>query len=173
MSIPTAPDPVRLVFTLTFAADVDLERVSEEISERFGLMEKRTEPVATISSRQEEEMGSELQRSFLILYGWFDPGELAMVKLWSNELEEHWRQEGKRRVNIDPLLVGPGNVVLATADAAFHRVYLRHGIYGELVYVYDGITFVSQPCTDPDYREPETIAFFNEVHESVETRWND
>jgi hypothetical protein len=171
MSIPTAPDPVRLVFTVTIVDGVDLELVSNEIAERFGLLESRTELEATISSRQDEEMGGGLKRCFLLLYGWFDPGELAMVKLWSNELEEHWREEGKRRVNIDPVLVGPGNVVMATADAAFHRVYLRHGIYGELVYVYDGITFVSQPWTDPDYREPETIAYFNGLHELVEARW--
>ena len=107
------------------------------------------------------EMGPGLRRMFVGLEGLWDPGWLASLKLRSNALEGRWTREGRRRVNLDPGLVGLAHLVLATGKPAAHRVYLGRGIYAEVEYVFEGKTFRPLPWTYPDYREPEAILFFN------------
>jgi hypothetical protein len=78
-------------------------------------------------------------------------------------MENHWRRNGRRRVNIDPGYVADMKLVLATTKDAAQRVHLGRGIYAEATLHFVSGCFQAQPHTYPDYAADEAIAFFNEV----------
>jgi hypothetical protein len=156
-------------------AAADIERV---MAQALGAVVQRTAEVPfTHSDYYRAELGPHLARSFLAFEGLRDPGDLATAKLHTNDLEEQWREDGRRQVNLDPGMLGLGQMVLASCKPAAHRVYLGQGVYGELEYLFERSSFRSLPWTYPDYREPWAIAFFNVVREGhrvalKESRWS-
>jgi len=100
----------------------------------------------------EEEMGDHLERQFLSFEELIDPGDIVDVKTLTNSLEEQWRQEGKRRINLDPGYIAPAKLVLATTKNHGHRLYLGQGIYGEVTLMYRDNDFRPLFWTYPDYR---------------------
>jgi hypothetical protein len=124
----------------------------------------------------EQEMGPGIRRLYVALDGLWDPGELASLKLRSNQMEQSWARAGKRQVNLDPGLLDLSRLVLASGKPAAHRVYLGQGIYGEVEYLYQRGSFRPLPWTYPDYREQSTIEFFNrlrQVHKSTKRKTYD
>lgn len=162
MSIPVPAEPSVLVFGLLAAPELSLEKVLSRVSSVFGpIRAASAERVFSQSGYYEAEMGRNLRRVYLAMDGTVDPGELARLKTAANALEDHWRQEGRRRVNADPGLLDLTHLVLATGKPAAHRVYLGEGIHAEIEYVFESGSFRPLPWTYPDYREAETIEFFN------------
>ena len=80
-----------------------------------------------------------------------DPGALAAIKLRTNELEQRWAVEGRRRVNLDPGYLSLAKLVLATTKNHGHRIYLGSGIYAEVTLAYRDGGFRPWPWTYPDY----------------------
>jgi len=111
----------------------------------------------------EPEMGPGIRRGYVLLEGTWDPGDLAGIKLRSNELERAWSRQGRRRANLDPGVLNLEQFVLASGKPAAHRVYLGQGIYAEVEYVFQRGSFRPLPWTYPDYRESDTVSFFNQV----------
>ena len=105
------------------------------------------------TSYYDDEMGHGIRRqtaSFLKLVA---PDSIAAIKLRTNEIEASLAIDGKRRVNIDPGLLGLENFILATGKNFTHRIYLRDGIYADLTLIYQKGAFRPLPWTYPDCRE--------------------
>lgn len=111
-------------------------------------------------------MGEGLRRSYAAVEGVVEPERLAPVKLEANALEERWAEAGRRRVNLDPGLLGLTQLVLASLKPSGHRVYLGQGVYAEVEYVFKRGTFERLPWTYGDYAEADVIEFFNELREA-------
>ena len=112
----------------------------------------------------EEEMGHDIFRSYWVLTERLVRGALVEAKLATNGIERKMSKGGKRRVNLDPGLLTPESLILATTKPYSHRVYISKGVYGEIAYMFrkDGqIEFF--PWTYPDYRSPTAVAFFSQV----------
>ncbi|WP_025321531.1 DUF4416 family protein [Deferrisoma camini] len=168
MSRPRPPEPAFVVMGVLVAAAVDPGAVMDRIEAGFGPARSSTPWLPFDSTRYyEREMGPGIRRAFLWLGEPVDPSTLADLKERSNRLEGAWTDpQGRRRVNLDPGVLGLANLVLATGKPAAHRVYLARGIYAEVEYRFERGSFRPLPWTYPDYRAPETIAFFNRVRES-------
>lgn len=114
------------------------------------------------------EMGRDLIRAFWVFSNRILRGSLVEAKLATNRIERELSQEGRRTVNLDPGLLTPESLVLATTKPYAHRIYLSKGIYGELTYMFRrGGRIDHLPWTYPDYREPEVMEFFKMARESV------
>jgi len=111
----------------------------------------------------EAEMGPGLVRGFYSYPRLVDPGRLAELKLWTNELEERFSSEGRRRLNIDPGLLCLGRFSLATTKDRSHRIPLGRGIYAELTLLYERGAWRSLPWTYADWRSPEYLAVLGEL----------
>lgn len=164
MTRPTLPQPATVFAGLLAAPSVGFAEVLAVVSEAFG-------PVTVVSEDirfdqawyYEREMGPGITRRFVGFEGMRDPGNLAQIKLLSNELELRWSVAGRRGVNLDPGLLDLGHVVLASCKPAGHRVYLGDGVYAEVEYLFQHGCYRPVPWTYPDYREQSAVAFFNEL----------
>jgi len=110
----------------------------------------------------EEEMGSGLARKFVIFRDPVEQGTLPVLKLTSGRVESLFLNEnGGRKVNVDPGLLLPDKLVLATSKPSAHRPYLGSGVYADLTLSYHQGSFRPHAWTYPDYADPETIWLMN------------
>jgi hypothetical protein len=171
MGKPRAPRPVKL-FAGLLSGDPDLlSRARQLMTRRWGPTDLESDLWPFNSTDYyEPEMGPGLQRWFVSFERLISPDELAEVKLETNGLE--WKVAGDclaadvaRPVNIDPGYLDFNKLVLATTKDAGHRIYLGHGIYGEVTLQYLHGGWQTRPWTYPDYAQPEYHAFFARVRE--------
>jgi len=171
MRAPAEPKPASYFAGLLGREAELLEALEQDLRPILGPVAFRSEFLPwNLSDYYEEEMGSGLQRRFMLFEGLSSPGALASIKLATREVECKYRRPraegGGRRVNIDPGYIDEAKVVLASTKAAGHRIYLASGIYAEATLYYVGGRF--QPChyTYRDFLWPETLAFLTAAREA-------
>ena len=137
----------------------------ERVSFLFGPVFRRSETVTftNYTDYYEEEMGEGVNRCFWAFSRPFPRGALAEAKLATNRIERDLARGGKRTINLDPGLLTPESLVLATTKPYSHRVYLSKGIFGDLVLMYGKGRFQCMPWTYPDYREDWAQKFLCDV----------
>ncbi|TFG95397.1 MAG: DUF4416 family protein [Calditrichales bacterium] len=157
--------PVKLLAGITYHPSIPVDRI-------IHLLEQHLSKIETISPQYDfsrftdyyqAEMGAELVKQFVVFTDLIQPDQLAEIKIKTNLLEESFRDEAKRRVNIDPGYICPAKLILATTKNYSHRIYLTKGIFGDVHLQYRGGKFQSQPWTYPDYKDSENIDFFIKI----------
>jgi hypothetical protein len=100
-----------------------------------------------------------------------DPGTIADIKLKTNEIEDAFSLNGKRRINLDPGYLTLAKIVLVSTKNYSHRIYLKKGIYGEvtLIYYKDG-TFKPHLFTYRDYQDKACTDIFLHVRELLKKK---
>ncbi len=100
----------------------------------------------------EREMGATLHRRVISLRDLVAADSLVQIKLKAQAMEVCFAGScGRRRVNLDPGILGLGNFVLATHKGYAHRIYLGRGVYGDLTLIYHKGAFRPLEWTYPDY----------------------
>ena len=119
-----------------------------------------------------EEMGSDLLRRFFSFEKTAEREFLAEMKKTCHKIEpnfaDHTQDYDFRTVNIDPGILTPSNLIMASHREMNHRIYLKDGIFAELALIYARGRFRRLPWTNPDYCDGEAIDFFLRVLESFE-----
>jgi hypothetical protein len=109
------------------------------------------------------EMGPNLGRRLVSFLYLADPARLAAWKLFTNDLEQAFSLGDRRLANLDPGYVARERLVLATGKNYSHRIYLDHGIYGDLTLVHSQGSFRPLPWSYPDYAQGELPALLDLV----------
>lgn len=114
-----------------------------------------------------DEIGPQILRQFVSLAQLIDAGELAAIKHRTNAIEQELAKSlalpVPRPVNLDPGIVEPSKLVLATTKNYSHRIYIGKQMYAEVTLVYDQGAWRPLPYTYPDYRSPQYFEFFSKV----------
>lgn len=156
------PKPVNLFAGIIYKNEETLIEALKTLEEKIGLIEDRTHKMAFDHTRYyEKEMGSMLNRIFILFSHLIQRESLVGIKLLTNEIEKDFSDTGKRLINIDPGYISLENVVLATTKNYTHRIYLASGIYGDLTLVYKKGTYTPLEWTYPDYASKNIIEIFN------------
>lgn len=168
MGIPRDPKPAKYFVGLLSSEIELLDSVETDLTAIFGAVDARSETLPwNLSKFYEKEMGAGLLRRFVCFSQLDSPGNLAGIKLQTQEVEGQYRSGGPqrtgRRVNIDPGYLEAGKVVLASTKNAGHRIFLHSGIYGETTLLYYDRAFQACPHTYPDYLWVETLSFLTSV----------
>jgi hypothetical protein len=159
--------PVKLFMGVLVANKEGLTHLLSLLEEHYGEIEASSEPVEfTFSDYYDSEMGGRPWRLFLIFKEEIDPERLASIKLHTNTLEEYFKVEGRRVVNLDPGIMGSASLILATTKNRSHRIPLQQGIYAEMTLHYSNKHYNSFPWTYPDYKSEEVQAFFLKARRS-------
>jgi hypothetical protein len=108
-------------------------------------------------------MGPEIQRFFVSFGRLVDPSTIARIKLETNSVEDAFREEDRRKVNLDPGLLCLSRFTLVTTKDNAHRIPLSDGIYAEVTLIYHKGSFQPLEWTYPDYRSAGYLAILNEV----------
>jgi hypothetical protein len=167
------PEHVHLVCGLLGGRTELFERVTDPLLARFGplLCESATFPFK-FSDYYRESMGEALWRKFVVFAHPVPPNALAEIKTWTNALEREIAasEDGvPRPVNIDPGLLYVSRLVLATMKDNAHRIYLARGVYAEITLIRRRGRWRPLPCTYPDFRSAEYLAFLERAREAVRT----
>ncbi|MHB1317995.1 MAG: DUF4416 family protein [Anaerolineae bacterium] len=147
-----APLPVKLIVPMLSARPECFARAESALAERWGPLDYvSTDLPFTYTDYYTPELGHGILRRFVAVGDLIDPGELATVKVWTNDLENSLREGGRRVVNLDPGYICGGKLVLATTKDQAHRLYLGRGIYAEVTLLYRAGAYRALPWTYPDY----------------------
>ena len=166
MGIARDPRPAKY-FVGLLSSDIDLfNSVEIDLAAILGAIDRRTEIWPwNVSRFYEKEMGTGLLRRFVSFSQLVSPGNLALIKLQTQRVEEKYRtaEPNQRKVNVDPGYLEAGKVVLASTKNAGHRIYLQSGIYAETTLIYYGGAYHASPHTYPDYQWDETRSFLTRL----------
>ncbi len=144
------------------------QAVRDDLEQQYGPVAHASEKISfTFTTYYNREMGEGIQRHFLVFRDTVDPEVLASVKEYTNELELRFCEGGCRRINIDPGLLSPKNLILATTKCREHRIPLMRGIYGEVTLIYMHGNYTPLPWTYADYRDESTRQFFTEIRNQM------
>ncbi len=133
----------------------------EFMMRRWGLIDYESEPTPfTNSQKLFEEMGTPLFRSFVSFTRPVDPGEIALIKMACLGLEERFRHEGQRKINLDPGYLDLYKVVLSSTHYAGQRIYHSAGIYLENVLFFMKDKIQPFPWSYPDFKNHQYDEIF-------------
>jgi hypothetical protein len=156
------PDPVKL-FIGMLSKEISLfDELIQKLVNTYGTPDLES-PVLPweYSDYYTDEMGGELKRKFVFFGQLIDPGTIAEIKLKTNELEQHYlNARGGRRINLDPGYLDSAKLVLVSTKNFSHRIYLDHGIYGEVTLIYSKNNYQPLLYTYRDYRSEEYLTVF-------------
>jgi len=171
MATPTQPEPVKLIAGLLAGRTEWLDAATDRLVERFGPVDIASELIEfDFTDYYRRQMGPDLLRKFVAFERLIGPGELAPIKLATNDIEAKLAErlgDVPRPVNIDPGYVQSAKLVLASAKDFAHRVYLADGIYGEVTLQYRRGRWESSPWTFPDYGGGRYDGFLHAVRQRL------
>jgi hypothetical protein len=162
MALPRHPHRAKLFAGVLTGSEELLPELREKLQGLFGNTDLESAAIAFDSTDYyEPQMGKDLKRKFYSFEELVEQELLIEAKLSTNALEEEFtgKSGAKRPVNIDPGLLLPSKVILASCKDFSHRIYLGKGVYGEITLQYAGGAFGLLPWTFPDYRREDYHVF--------------
>ncbi|MBW2039203.1 MAG: DUF4416 family protein [Deltaproteobacteria bacterium] len=158
------PKPVKLIMSLITSDDLLLHQAMEVAAQRYGEVDFKSDVLPFgLTGYYTAEMGEGLFRRFITFRPMIPRESLVRIKRETNEVEETFAVEGRRRINIDPGYICAEHLILATTKGYTHRPYLGEGIYADLTLVYQKGEFRPLEWTYPDYASPGIREILNEV----------
>ena len=162
------PKPVKLIIGILAADHECLQAAVGAIAPKFGKIDFVSDvwPFDQ-TDYYSGETGEHILRQFVSVEKLIDPGGLAKVKHITNKLEQ--RLAAKlglslpRPVNLDPGIIEPSKLVLATTKNYSHRIYIGGKMYAEVTLVFDKGIWHPLSYTYPDYRQQCYLDFFAKV----------
>jgi hypothetical protein len=163
--VPPAP-PAVLFAGFLAASEALLEAARAASGSEWGPVALASDPRPwTESDYYEPQMGKGLLRQFVAFEAPVPVDRLSPIKLRAIELEETFKPGAAvlRPVNIDPGLLDPLNLTLASTKKGGHRVWIGEGIWAEITVIFRDGAYQPLPWTYPDFRRADTLAFLGAV----------
>ena len=162
------PEPAKLIVGILASNYQCLHTAAETLTNKLGGADFTSEvwPFDK-TDYYKDQTGPRILRQFLSVERLIDPGKLAKIKLQTNKLEEKLAKvlgiPLPRPVNLDPGIIEPSKLVLATTKDYSHRIYIGRKMYAEVTLAYDKGRWQPLDHTYPDYRQQCYCDFFEKV----------
>ncbi len=166
------PKPVKLLIGILAADKTCLDIAIEELIVTFG----KADFVSDVwpfnqTTYYNSQIGEKILRQFICIHCLIDPEKLAEIKLKTNKLEQDLALQididTPRPINLDPGIIEPSKLILASTKNFSHRIYIGKKIYAETTLIFDKGSWNSLPYTFPDYKQDCYHKFFNKVREKL------
>ena len=156
--------PEKLVIAVLISYPEYRQRLLDTLKASFGPIDFISRELDfTYTCYYTQEMGESIKRIFISIHDLVDPQALPEIKIKTNTIETEFRQQGNRKINLDPGLLSLSRFILATTKDGSHRIPLRSGIYAEITLMFERKKFRPVEWTYPDYRSPEYLAILKEI----------
>lgn len=153
MGKATSAEPVKLFIGVLTGRPSILPMMYHSLEDKLGPIDYKSDLMDFgFTHYYEKELGPGLKRQFVSFQKLISPEKLAEAKLFTNEVEQRWSEEGRRLINLDPGYVNGARIVLASTKDFSQRIYLGQGIYAEITLLYRNKRFEPLPWTYPDFR---------------------
>jgi len=164
--------PVKLIIGILAADEQCLTKALETLKAEFGDFDLVSDAWPfTQTDYYVNEIGAEPLRQFVAIDKLIDPGQLAQIKHRTNELEKELtktlRPDLPRPVNLDPGLIEPSKLILASTKNFSHRIYIGDNMYAEVTLIYDKKQWRSFSWTYPDYQTQHYQDFLSKVRKRL------
>ena len=162
------PKPVKLIIGILAANHNCLHTAAELLSDKFGKVDFSSEVWPfTQTDYYKEQTGPRILRQFVSVKRLIEPSLLAKIKFRTNKLEQKLVKKLAlpltRPVNLDPGIIEPSKLVLATTKNFSHRIYIGKKMYAEVTLIFDKGNWRPQFYTYPDYKQQCYFDFFDKV----------
>ncbi len=166
------PKPVKLVIGVLVPNENSLKITAESLEAEFGKIDLVSDVWPfTQTDYYKDQIGETILRQFFSIEKLIDPSQLAKIKHKTNKLEQRLAKQlaltVPRPINLDPGIIEPSKLVLATTKNYSHRVYIGDKMYAEVTLIYDKGKWNTLPYTYPDYRQQCYFDFFEKVRKRL------
>jgi len=143
-----------------------LKLVETHLKSFYGEFIQETKPFKLPYSKYYiKEMGSPLHKKFVATNYTTKQINLANIKKHCMFIEDKYKIDGKRTVNIDPIFLDVEKVLVATKKYRGNRIQIDENLFLELeLWFYNG-SFQPFLWTYLDYKD--NIPFFNEIRKKL------
>jgi len=166
------PRPVKLIIGILAADEQCLHTAVDAIVGKFGKIDFVSD-VWQFSQTDyyKGETGDNILRQFASIEKLIEPGRLAKIKHQTNRLEQKLAAklglDLPRPVNLDPGLIEPSKLILATTKNYSHRIYIGKKMYAEVTLIFEKGRWCPFGYTYPDYRQQCYFDFFDKVRKRL------
>ncbi|OGF59947.1 MAG: hypothetical protein A2Y62_07840 [Candidatus Fischerbacteria bacterium RBG_13_37_8] len=180
MAKTKTPPHDKLICGILYNIDTIHDLGLQKLQSAFGEIDAHLEPHIpfTFTTYYDSQMGGNLIRCFVSFTELVAPSRLAEIKITTNSLEKEINnsfskenttanEQQLRLINLDPGLLNPSRLILASAKNYAHRIYLNNGIYAELELLFEKKGAIVLPWTYPDYKTIEYQEFFLTVRKNL------
>lgn len=167
------PPPGRLIVSIMYSSMDALAEGVKMLEKKFGRVQYETLEIPCSEAEEyREEMGEDLLRRFYSFDGLVARDSLPDLKAACYKIEPKFSDtvDGYhfRTINIDPGILTPSALVVASHKEYNHRIYLRDGVWGEMALIYAHGKFCRLPWTNQDFCTDEAVDFFERVRSTFE-----
>lgn len=154
MAKPQAADPVKLLVGILWSQGDALQDATNGLVRCWGEIDftGRDHPF-DCTDYYEPEMGNGLRRRLVSFLRLVSPDILVSAKHICNEIEDRLAGPGGRLVNLDVGYLDHNKILLASFKDAGQKIYLKDGVWGDLVARYRSGRYVPFEWTFPDFRD--------------------
>jgi len=162
------PKPVKLIIGILAADHKCIYTADDVLTDKFGKADFTSDiwPFDK-TDYYKDQTGSRILRQFISIERLINPGKLAKIKYKTNKLEQKLAKmlalPLPRPVNLDPGIIEPSKLVLATTKNFSHRIYIGNKMYAEVTLIFDKGRWCPLDHTYPDYRQQCYFDFFYKV----------
>jgi len=167
------PEQGKLIISIVYSSMDALADSLQALERKFGRVFMETIEIETAEAEfYREEMGERLERRFFSFLKGVNRDSLADIKTTCARIEplfaDHVGDHLFRTANIDPGILSPENLVMASHRNMNHRVYLRDGVFSEVSLIYSRDQYMRLPWTSPDFYHEEAIDLFMRMRAAFE-----
>lgn len=166
------PDPVKLIIGILAADARCLAEATSSIVAEFGDIDLASDVWPfTQTNYYNKELGQNILRQIVSIDKIIDPGQLPEIKHRTNTLEEKLTtQLGldlPRPVNLDPGIIEPSKLVLASTKNFSHRIYIGNKMFAEVTLIFEKGKWRTLEHTYPDYKQQCYFDYFDKVRKRL------
>ena len=166
------PKPVKLIIGILVADQTCLNAAVESLKAAFGNIDFASEVWAFDQTEYyKDQAGDNILRQFITIEKLIGPAKLARIKLKTNKIElklsEKLNTNLPRPVNLDPGIMEPSKLILASTKNFSHRIYIGKKMYAEVTLIFDKGIWRSFEYTFPDYKQRHYFDFFSKVRKRL------
>jgi len=146
----------KLIIAVLISKEDFIGKLVMKLEKNFGPIDYKSDMLEfNYTNYYDHEMGSNIKRFFLSFQNLISPDKLPDIKILTNLIENSFREDTKRPINLDPGMLSMKSFILATTKDNGHRIPLQKGIYGEVTLLFVNRKFQSLPWTYIDYQSEE------------------
>ena len=157
------PPKAKLFCGFIYSDEEILDNCLTKISSNYGKIILQSVSFPFQHTCYYQSMGKNLKKVLTAFEPLIEREEISSIKHYSNNIENLFIENGKRRINIDPGYLTLSNVYLASCKEYYHRIYVGDGIYLENEYYWSKKDYVFFEWTYPDYKTEGYVKFFKEL----------
>jgi hypothetical protein len=162
------PNSVKLIIGILAANYQCLHTAVDALTDKFG----NADFVSDVwpfdkTNYYRDQTGTRILRQFVSIERLIAPAKLVKIKHQTNKIEQKLAKSLgiplPRPVNLDPGIIEPSKLVLATTKNYSHRIYIGKKMYAEVTLIFDKGSWQPLNHTYPDYRQQCYFEFFEKV----------